>query len=70
VIRFLQQVDGDCTFTGMAVKNMSHIYERSGALSRALEFSRESLRIWQTLPGSDQVAEARSRVRYLERALK
>jgi hypothetical protein len=57
-------------FAGMAVKNISYFYERSGSLSRALEFARESLRIWQTLPGSDQVAEAKSRVRYLERALK
>jgi len=58
-------------FSGFAVKNISYFHERSGALSRALEFARESLRIWQTLPpGHNQVADAKIRVCNLEQALK
>ena len=64
---------GDCDelFTGMALNNLSFGYETSGSLPRALECAREALRIWQRSlpPGHEDVADAQSQVRRLERAL-
>jgi hypothetical protein len=64
--------DCDELFTGMALYNLSFIYETSGSLPRALECAREALRIWQASlpPGHQHVAKAQSRVRGLEQALK
>ena len=57
--------------SGMALYNLSFSYEKSGSLPRALECAREALRIWQASlpPGHEDVADAQSQVRRLERAL-
>jgi hypothetical protein len=63
---------GDCDdfFLGMTL--LSFIYETSGSLPRALECAREALLIWQASlpPGHEDVADAQSRVRRFEQALK
>jgi len=57
--------------TGMALYNISFSYEQAGEISRAMEFAREALRIWQAAlpPGHEDVMDARKLVRRLEQAL-
>ena len=63
--------DRDVFFAGRAFNNISFSYETSGSLPRALECAREALLIWQRslLPGHEDIADAQSQVRRLERAL-
>ena len=68
----------DCAFlivthliTGMSLYNINFSYAQAGDLDRAIECAREALRIWQRSlpPGHEDVADAQSQVRRLERAL-
>ena len=57
-------------FPGSSLYNISLSYERAGDLHRAMEFARESLRVWQTAlpPGHAYVVAAENQIKDLELA--